>query len=509
MNLSHPTASFLLYITCIAFVIGSFCHGQQALAQSSTAEVRAQLVAVQQELQKARKYFADKKFEEAGQSIGKADQMLVDTPPGRDLGTKAARKKLQASIAAAKTMLAKQGVKVSAPVATSATPVAPRMNNEDGEMATAMDEGGISFIKQIGPILEEKCIYCHGGDESRAGLRLVNFAGIQRGGNNGVLFRAPNTNNSLLLQRIKGEGDDEQMPPDSDPLTPEQIGLIEKWIAAGAPFDGGDVTASIPKLITQFEVSNLSHEELWKQRGELVQKNWDLGMPGVTSTTFETKNIRLMSTDAAAEIEKLAKAAESRLADVAQLLGSPSDEPLLKGGSTIYVVHRRYDYSEFGQMVEQRSLPRGSHGHWKYTGRDAFGVVLYSNSDAFAKDALVAEQVAGLALAGRNVPGWFAEGGGIAVAARLEPKDARVLAIRASAKQVVGSGFSIENFLANDLAPEESRLIAFGFVERLMGSKKPWAQLMSSLKDGKKFGPAFAEAYRGPPEKLLVGLRVK
>lgn len=475
----------------IPMIFGILCHPQRATGQS-TAEVRAQLVAVQQEMQAAKKHFAAKKFEQAGESIGKAEQMLSNTPPSSDLATKTARKKLQISIATAKAMLDKHGVKLSAP---NPDPAAPA--------------GGISFIKEIGPLLEEKCIHCHGGDETRAMLRLVNFEGIKRGGTTGVLFEAPYTDNSRLLKRIKGEGDDERMPPDAEPFTPDQIALIEKWIAAGAPFDGGDITANIPELITQFEVENLSHEELWKQRAELVQKNWDLGMPGVTSTTFETKNIRLMSTDAAAEIERIAKAAESRLSDVAPLIGIPSDQPMLKGGSTIYVVHRRYDYSEFGQMVEQRSLPRDSHGHWRYNGRDAFGVVLYGKSDSFAKDALVAEQVAGLALASRGVPDWFAEGGGIAVAARLEPKDERILEIRNAAKKVVRSGFSIEKFLAKDLAPEDSRLIAFAFVERLMGSKKSWGQLMSSLMDGKKFGSAFVEAYRAPPEKLLVGLRVK
>ena len=44
----------------------------------------------------------------------------------------------------------------------------------------------IDFKKDIAPILEERCWYCHGEDEQESGLRLDLRARMLRGGDSGT-----------------------------------------------------------------------------------------------------------------------------------------------------------------------------------------------------------------------------------------------------------------------------------------------------------------------------------
>src|SRR5262249_8401515 len=49
-----------------------------------------------------------------------------------------------------------------------------------------------------------------------------------------------NGENSRLLQRLLGENGEARMPLGGDPLKPEQIALIRKWIDEGAAWPEGD-----------------------------------------------------------------------------------------------------------------------------------------------------------------------------------------------------------------------------------------------------------------------------
>lgn len=90
----------------------------------------------------------------------------------------------------------------------------------------------LTFEHHVRPILKAYCLDCHGGGEKPAGgldLRLKRFA--LAGGKNGPALVAKDPANSLLLERMKAG----EMPPGEKKVPPEQIAMIEKWIAAGAP----------------------------------------------------------------------------------------------------------------------------------------------------------------------------------------------------------------------------------------------------------------------------------
>ncbi len=89
----------------------------------------------------------------------------------------------------------------------------------------------MTFEKDVRPIFKLYCLDCHGGGEAKKGhldLRLKRFA--ERGGDSGPAVVAGRPEASLLIERLKNG----EMPPGEKKVPPEQIVLIERWIAGGA-----------------------------------------------------------------------------------------------------------------------------------------------------------------------------------------------------------------------------------------------------------------------------------
>ncbi|MFN0054472.1 MAG: PSD1 and planctomycete cytochrome C domain-containing protein [Planctomycetales bacterium] len=100
----------------------------------------------------------------------------------------------------------------------------------------------LTFERQVRPILKTYCLDCHGGGDKLAGnldLRLQRFA--VRGGDSGSAIVPGKPAESLLLERIRAG----EMPPGEKKVPTEQIAVIERWIAAGAPV-GREEPATLP-----------------------------------------------------------------------------------------------------------------------------------------------------------------------------------------------------------------------------------------------------------------------
>ncbi len=110
--------------------------------------------------------------------------------------------------------------------------------------------GAVDFGKDIAPILQARCIECHGPEKQKAKLRLDTKADFFKGGKNGAIVKAGDPGASELCKRITlPKTDDDRMPPaDGEPLTSQQIAAIGAWIAEGAHWpDGVTIQASTPK----------------------------------------------------------------------------------------------------------------------------------------------------------------------------------------------------------------------------------------------------------------------
>ncbi|GIW97355.1 MAG: cytochrome c [Pirellulaceae bacterium] len=97
----------------------------------------------------------------------------------------------------------------------------------------------IDFQRDIAPIFENRCTYCHGEDASEANLRLDLRASMLRGGDSGVPAVVPgHPEKSLLIEAIEHTNPDLQMPPDEERIPEEEIELIRQWIRQGAFWPG-------------------------------------------------------------------------------------------------------------------------------------------------------------------------------------------------------------------------------------------------------------------------------
>jgi Planctomycete cytochrome C len=128
-----------------------------------------------------------------------------------------------------------------------------REKNKDGkktggkaDRAIRKAEQGISFVRDVAPIVKEHCLGCH-AKEAKGGLRLDTFAGFEKGGKNGPLLVIGDAQNSLLIARLIAPNQ-ARMPKGGDPLSEMECMKIAEWIHRGAKFDGDDPTKPLDKL---------------------------------------------------------------------------------------------------------------------------------------------------------------------------------------------------------------------------------------------------------------------
>ncbi len=138
---------------------------------------------------------------------------------------------------------------------------------------------GVTYEKDIRPLLEASCVRCHGPQKPKADLRLDSPEAVLKGGKDGKVIVSGNSKKSLLVAAVARVNDDVAMPPKfrprhggpgepggpgggpvnppegpggqppggpggpggprgfgppPKPLTPEQVGLVRAWIDQGA-----------------------------------------------------------------------------------------------------------------------------------------------------------------------------------------------------------------------------------------------------------------------------------
>lgn len=93
----------------------------------------------------------------------------------------------------------------------------------------------VDYLKDVKPLLKEKCYSCHSVLKQEGGLRLDARQLILAGGESGAAIVPDHAADSLLIERIT---DDEflRMPPAEEgaALKPDEIEVLRKWIDAGA-----------------------------------------------------------------------------------------------------------------------------------------------------------------------------------------------------------------------------------------------------------------------------------
>lgn len=93
-------------------------------------------------------------------------------------------------------------------------------------------KGPLNFETHVRPILKANCFECHGeGKKLKGGLDLRLRHYLAKGGKSGSALLPGKPGDSVLVQRIRSQ----EMPPGKKKLTKDEVALIERWIAEGAP----------------------------------------------------------------------------------------------------------------------------------------------------------------------------------------------------------------------------------------------------------------------------------
>lgn len=148
--------------------------------------------------------------------------------------------------------------------------------------AQAQKSGEVSFSRDIAPILVAKCQTCHGADKAKGKYRLHTFEWLQQAGSSDETPLTPGDPKKSELYRLLVEKDpDSRMPQKDDALPTAQISLIERWIKAGAKFDGADPKLDLVSLMP-------------RQQHPAPPESYPQPLP-VTALVFSTNGQQLIS----------------------------------------------------------------------------------------------------------------------------------------------------------------------------------------------------------------------
>src|SRR5688500_1684051 len=103
----------------------------------------------------------------------------------------------------------------------------------------------VDFNTEVKPILNKKCITCHGGVKRQGGFSVLfpsEALANTESGKPAIIPGEPGK--SELIRRITLNDPEERMPYKHEPLSEDEISTLRNWIKQGAPW--GDHWAYVP-----------------------------------------------------------------------------------------------------------------------------------------------------------------------------------------------------------------------------------------------------------------------
>src|SRR6266566_4327146 len=97
------------------------------------------------------------------------------------------------------------------------------------------EEHSVSYYRDLVPIFKRSCTGCHHPGKLKGQLDLTTYEAFLKGGKHGAAFKPGDLKASIVLEEISGS--EPSMPKEGDPLTKEEVALIERWIREGGTND--------------------------------------------------------------------------------------------------------------------------------------------------------------------------------------------------------------------------------------------------------------------------------
>jgi len=113
----------------------------------------------------------------------------------------------------------------------------PATPTPEASPTPTVDLANVSFMNNVLPIFEARCAQCHGGERPEGGQRieegliLLSYDDVLTGSWNGPVIEPGSVEDSYLIEQIVSG----RMPKRGARVPPDEIEIIEAWVAAGAP----------------------------------------------------------------------------------------------------------------------------------------------------------------------------------------------------------------------------------------------------------------------------------
>lgn len=128
------------------------------------------------------------------------------------------------------------------------TPPPKRAPVDWSKLPPASTNAGITFAKDILPILKESCVRCHGAQRPKAGLRLDTLEGVMDGTENGSVLKAGDSVGSLLVKSVSQLDPRSAMPPKPRAPRGGQRGEMGRPPGTNAPAMGEHPDGPPPRM---------------------------------------------------------------------------------------------------------------------------------------------------------------------------------------------------------------------------------------------------------------------
>jgi len=126
-------------------------------------------------------------------------------------------------------------------------------------------EDEIDFSTQVKPIINAKCISCHGGVKKQGGFSLLfeeEALATLDSGAKGIVRGS--SSKSEMIKRLTAEDPEERMPYEEEPLSEAEIEILTKWVDQGAKWGEHWAYQSIqkqeiPAVSTDWGTTHIDH----------------------------------------------------------------------------------------------------------------------------------------------------------------------------------------------------------------------------------------------------------
>jgi len=216
----------------------------------------------------------------------------------------------------------------------------------------------------------------------------------------------------------------------------------------------------------------LSHEELSAERKKLAAANWNTVMSEIEANMDEQADLRVISSYDPPRIAEIGEVAQTLVPKIRAAMKIKGDGPLVKGKISVFVFERRYDFNEFGVMID---------------GREIMGSTYISS---IAPDA----------------PRWFSDGMGYWIATKAAPRAEGVSQWDEDGETFAKAMAKPDDFIRGQLPDDRAALVGFYFVSQLRGKNSgKFTRLLTMLEDNQPFEEAFRAVYGSTPNEYVGG----